>query len=170
MPVTADTRSIPHMDAAKSAFARFARLELDVAKADAATEVAIASIKTAHDADVTPLVRERNALACAISTYILTHRDQFQDPRSIKTDLGKFGLRDVSNLDVFDEAAVLAWAKNHAVSDVVKTTTALVKPAITKRIKSGDIIPGARISKGEEVFLTADRSLLDTIEPTASAR
>ena len=163
MPKLADTRTVQDLAAAKILFAEIARLELEIAKRSAANEVRIARLKADHDADIAPLVENRSDLLSDLTTFILAHRDQFKDPRSVKTDFGKFGLRDVSNLDVFDEAAVMAWAKNHAIDDVVKTTTSLVKPAITKRLKCGDLIPGAKIIRGEEVFATVDRALLDTV-------
>ena len=159
----ADTRTVPDLDAAKTLFAEFARLELEIAKRKAAADVRIGRLIADHDADVANLKEARADLLSDLAAYILAHRDQFEDPRSVKTDFGKFGLREVSNLDVFDEAAVFAWAKNHAIDDVVKTTTSLIKPALTKRLKCGDSIPGAKIVRGEMVFADVDRALLDTI-------
>lgn len=169
MPKLADTRTVPDLDAAKFLFADYARTDLEIAKRRAASDVRIARLKAEYEADVANLQEARAEQLRYLTAYILANRDKFEDPRSVKTDFGKFGLRDVSNLEVTDEAAVLAWAKNHGIDDVTKTTTALVKPAITKRLKCGDRIPGARIVRGEEVFATVDSALLDTIHPSQDA-
>jgi phage host-nuclease inhibitor protein Gam len=159
----ADTRTMT-LDDARATFADLARAEIELAKLDAATEARIAQVKANHEERAAVFRLARDAHAYRLTQFILANPEQFRKPRAICTDFGRFGRRTVANVEVFDWEALQDWALENGHMDTVRTTRAPVKPAIAKRIKSGQDVPGCKVVEGEEAFYAVDKALA-TAEP-----
>jgi len=149
------------MDDARATFAALAQAEITIAKHQAQAEAKIAAVKTAHEAAVAGLVAERDALAGDLSQFILANPDAFVRPRAVKTDFGRFGRRDVSNVEILDVEKLIAWAAMQGVDNAVKVTRTPVKATIGAMLRDGVQVPGAALREGEEAFYSVDRALLD---------
>jgi hypothetical protein len=160
----ADTRTTT-LDDAKTIFANLAQAEISLAKLDAQYELKIAKLKAEHDANATTLRLVRDAHAHRLTTFILANPDKFVKPRAVATDFGRFGRRTVSNVEILDPAEVVTWAVLTQSLDTIKTTQSPIKPAIAKRLRAGETIPGCRMVDGEEAFYAVDKAL--TSEPPA---
>jgi hypothetical protein len=168
MPRLADLRSnLRTIDDARSCFDRLARLELDVAKADAAFEARIAALKMAHEEKTAEDRATHDALADELRAFIETHQALFADPRKVETSLGSFGLQRVTELDVQDEAAALASCQEQDLQDCWKTITKLVLTAIRKRLDAGGVIDGVAIRAGDTAVYRVAKSLLDEARQSA---
>lgn len=161
MPVKlADTREMT-LDYAVEIHRRLAQVEIELAVKEAHTERRIAKIKAEHQKAVAGLEAERQSLIQELTAYILMHPEQFEKPRAIRTDFGRFGRRKVSNVAIIDQDRVVQWALDNGYTDAVKTVHRIVKPALAKRIRAGESVPGAALREGEEAFYAVDKSLID---------
>lgn len=156
----ADTREMSLTDAV-AVFADLAQAEIRLAKLTIATEERIAKLKAEYDANSATVRLARDAFALRLQGYIMAHPEQFQKPRSVTTDYGKFGRRDVANVEVADEKALIAWALETGALDTIKVTRTPAKPAIAKRLRAQEEIPGCKLVEGEEAFYKVDRELLE---------
>lgn len=163
----ADTRTMT-LAGAKAALEQIAHARCRTARKQARYEAAIARIKSEYETSVAADREEIGRLENQLRSYILANPDQFQDPRSIVTDFGKFGLRTVHNVEVDDIGTLVQWARDNGHLDVIRITQAPVLPALAKRLRTGQDIPGCRLNEGEEAFYAVDRALLDqvTADPT----
>ena len=168
MPRLADLRStLRDLNDAKACFDSLARVELDLAKADAAFEARIAALKTAHEEKTAEDRATHDALADELRAFIETHQSLFVDPRKVETSLGSFGLQRVTELDVQDEAAALASCQEQDLHDCWKTITKLVLTAIRKRLDAGGVIDGVAIRAGDTAVYRVAKSLLDEARQSA---
>lgn len=164
----ADTREMTLQDAV-AVFADLAQAEIRLAKLTVATEDRIARLKAEYDANSEALRLARDAHARRLEQFIMGHPEQFQNPRAVVTDYGKFGRRNVANVEVADPQAVIDWALETGSLDTIKVTRAPVKPAIGKRLRAGEEVPGCRLVEGEEAFYQVDRQLMDAAAHPLSA-
>ena len=156
----ADTREMT-LDDARKLHEKIARLEIDLAVKQAHAERRIAKMKAEHQEDIAPLVAERDRLAKDLAAFILAHPEDFKRPRAVRTEFGRFGKRKVSNVAVLDKKQAVQWALDNGYDDAVKTKHLLVKPAIAKRIRAGEDVPGVALREGEEAFYAVDKALID---------
>ena len=164
----ADLRStLRTLEDAKGAFNDLARLEIELARADAGFEARIAAAKTAHDDKTAAQRAEHQALAKELSAFIKGNQGLFQDPRKIETNFGSFGLQRASELKVTDEEAALAACRERRLSDCYKTVTKLVLTALRKRLDKGEVIPGAAVLDGDTAVYRVAKTLLDEARQSA---
>jgi phage host-nuclease inhibitor protein Gam len=157
----ADTRLMT-LEGAKQCLEQIAHAECRIASKRARYEKTIAAAKSrceAETADDTRHIQDREQL---LTAFILGHAELFTKPRAVKTEFGSFGLRTVSNVEVYDEEALLQLAADNGYGDVVETVRRLRKDAVRKRLEAGEDLPGARVSRGEEAFYKIDKSLLES--------
>jgi hypothetical protein len=149
------------LDNAKEVFADLAQAKLRMVKRAAAAEVKLARIKEelgeANRADEAA-VAEAEAL---LTGYIQGHRDQFRKPRQVKTEFGRFGLRDATRLQVDDEDALVEALMDLGYDDCMQVRRSIVKDAVVARIQGGEMLPGARVLDGDLVTYTVDKALVD---------
>ena len=99
-------------------------------------------------------------LADRLSRYILAHRERFQKPRQRQTPFGKYGLRTATKLQVPDEAALIAFARENGL-DILDTKTTVNKTATQKAIAEGEDLGGlAQVVSGDVASYDVDRKLL----------
>jgi len=95
-----------------------------------------------------------------LEQFILHNPDKFKKPRAKKTSFGKFGFRKATSLDIDNKDDVLAFCIDNHIK-AVKTTISLDKAALTKELKSGVDVPGAKIKSGETVFYSVAKAYID---------
>jgi len=98
-----------------------------------------------------------------LEDYINAHPERFQKPRMRKTEFGQYGLRTVTNLQVFDEAGCIASVKAQQLPAIV-VTEKLDKKAVEKAISDGYDITGAEIRSGEIIKYVVKKELLDRVK------
>ena len=106
--------------------------------------------------------RQRLELAEArLSAFIHAHKDAFSKPRMRQTPWGKYGMRTSTRLEISDPAALLQWAKDNGYADLFKVEETLVKPAVTKRLQAGELVPGADLDTSETPEYKLDTAALE---------
>lgn len=156
----ADTRSMTMADA-EADFAELAQATLRMERRAAMAEVRIAQIKDRLVADNAPDMARVKEAEARITQYVMTHRDEFERPRQHATDFGKFGLRTPPpRLQVADEETAIEALLDLGYDDCVQTVHKLDKPAVTKRIQAGELIPSCTVETGEVATYTVDRALV----------
>ena len=167
MTTLSDTRTPLTREDACSVHEQLAHCDCRLTAESARLEVAIAKAKSAF--------RDRTAddrilqarLEAFLLAYIGAHPDQFEKPRSIKTEFGEFGLRSVSDrLEVADEAAAIAWAGEHGHTDCLRQVTVLDRDAVKRRIKAGQAVPGCSLPSGERAYYKVAKALLEAAATT----
>jgi hypothetical protein len=158
----ADLRSaIASLDEAKTVFTDLAQAELALAKADAAFEHRIGRLKADHAARTEPDRRRREEKAAALCAFIEANKPLFARPRKVRTDLGAFGLQEVSDLVVTDEPALLKALADRRYEDCFKLLVRPLKPAIKARLEAGETLPGCHVRSGDTAVYKVDKTLLD---------
>ena len=135
--------------------------ECRIAQAKAKFEDQIARRKAAYEAEIADDAAERDGAARVLAAIILANKDAFAKPRSRKTDFGRFGLRDVSDVQVTAQDELTDWALTNGHFDVVQVRRIIVKKAVRKRIEDGQTVPGAFVERGERAFYKVDKALLE---------
>lgn len=160
---------IQTLDAARQVFDQLAMTIIKLAAADAILEKKIAKLKFDHDA-ATALDRDIVAAAGKLlARFIEQHKDQFQDPRKIKTNFGCFGLQSVTELLVDDPDRLEKYLIAHDFKDCFEPVIKVIKKAVLKRIKAGKKLPGARINNGDTATYKVEKSLIDIAKKQAIA-
>jgi len=156
----ADTRTMT-LDDAKAAFADLAQAQLRVERRAAAAEVKIATIKArlvddnAVDGAIVKVAAER------LTAFILANRPLFEQPRQVKTEYGRFGLRDATRLEVQCEDVLIEALLDRGYDDCLVTRRTLVKDRIRTRIEAGEDLPGVRVLTGDVATYTVDKALVE---------
>lgn len=126
----------------------------------AAVKAEAATSKAQSDAILKPLVKK-------LSDYIKVHPEQFEKVRAKKTPFGSYGMRNVSDLEITDEAALLHALMAHDVRDSYEVTTKIIKKVVERMVRSGDTrIAGVVIREGERAGYTVKKELLDNAKNT----
>lgn len=99
-----------------------------------------------------------------LKTYVLANPDKFKKPKSRKTPFGKYGMRDLSNLEIDNEMKLLEFLMENRMTDYFKTEHKVMKTPLRAAIKKGLDIPGVRIEDGESSFYQVDKTLLKQAE------
>ena len=158
----ADLRSpIVDLDEAKTTFQAIALASKRLAVAQARYERAKADLAARYEGDTAARRSAVLELTERLAAFISTNRSLFTDPRTIKTELGEFGLRTVSELLVADEAGLFEHLQNQGYTECFDLVQKLVKPAITKRLKAGESLPGCTINSGDTVVCKVAKSVIE---------
>jgi len=172
----ADLRDITTLDEAKQCLADLARLECNIAVAEARAEREIAK-KKATLADLTAADRSAHSEAQQrLCSFILTHKGLFEKPRKICTEFGLFGLQTVTELEIIDEPRLTAFLLNHpdGLEDCIKTEPRLVKNAIKKALElppQAEVLAGmARIRTGDTAVYKVSKALIEEAEKAIGAK
>lgn len=136
------------------------RIIAETARADArvADQKARLADKTAEDA---ALVSE---LEPKVIAYLLANKDTIceQRKKTFESMVAKMGFRKCSDVVWDDPEAVLKFAMQHGYTDLfTMPDPRLSKPAVRKRIASGEEVPGARLDADFEPFVSPQKTLLD---------
>jgi phage host-nuclease inhibitor protein Gam len=148
------------MDDAKANMQAIALATVRVKVHQAKAEKRLAEIKAATLEKVTEDLALIDTLKEALGAYIGAHKDEFQKPRTVKTEFGEFGLRTVTELLMKDKEAVLQALMEAGYQDCVETVHSPVKDAIRKRLEAGEVIPGAVINSGDTVVCRVNSDLV----------
>ena len=135
-----------------------------ITREEAKREAQINRAKSACEADTADdraLIRD---LEQRLTTFILTHSDQFKRPRMRRTPFGKYGFRKATGkADIQDKAAVLAWADDNGYDDCFIIRKAVDKAGVLKRLRRGEEVPGAALSGGDLAEYKLDRAVLEDL-------
>jgi len=151
----ADLRvSVTSIDEAKNVLAEIARLTCNLAIEEARAEKRIAEEKARFAERTQQAMDELKERELSLKTFISTHKNLFVKPRKICTEFGSFGLQEVSELEITDEARLIKYC----IDKVVRTP---VKANIKQRIEDGQKIPGCSIKSGDTAVYKVNKSLID---------
>jgi hypothetical protein len=168
MERVADLRlGIKDLDEARCVFDHMAMTMLDLAKKDAAFEKRIATLKTEHAAAT---CKERALMGSGedlLAHFIEQHKDQFADPRKVKTSMGSFGLQAVSELVIENQVRLERFLVENKIEDCFELAFRTIKTAIRKRLEVGEKIPGAKIVSGDTAVYKVDKALVDQARANA---
>jgi len=158
----ADLRTpIVNLDAAKETFSAIALASKRLAVAKARYERAKADLAAHYEEETAPRRLAVEEMTGALSTWISTNRGEFADPRTVKTELGEFGLRTVTSLIIGDEETLLEHLMQAGYTDCFEVIRKVIKPAVTKRLKAGTELPGCALNSGDTVVCNVSKTVLD---------
>jgi phage host-nuclease inhibitor protein Gam len=156
----ADTRSTT-LDDAKNLMGEIRRLTCRRETIVAKYEERIAELTRKAAEDTAEIMADLETSSERLKDFILTHQALFTSPRSVKTDDGQFGLETSTRVKLSDGDTALDHILENGYDDCVKITRTLIKPAIAKRMKRGEQIPGAVLDEGEIAFCRVNKTLID---------
>lgn len=169
MERVADLRMDIHdLDQARRVFDDVALLTIALAKKDAAFENRIAKLKAEH---VSATCADRSLMLAGgdlLARFIEQHKDQFADPRKVKTSMGSFGLQAVSELVIENQVRLERYLVENKIEDCFELAFRTIKTAIRKRLEAGDKMPGARIVSGDTAVYKVDKTLVDQARASAT--
>lgn len=155
-----DTRSMT-VEEAEALLQEYATLAIAVEVEEAKAEKQIAAIKARAEEKTDPAVERMKGLESMLRLFVLGNRKLFQKRRSHKTSWGEIGLRKSTRLTIRDEAAVFAAAENNEEADgILRITTAIDKPALTKLVREGLCIPGVELDEGDIAYVKVAKALV----------
>ncbi len=164
----ADLRSgIQSLDVARAVFDNLALHTLKLAAQDAAFEKRVANLKSFHSAATAGDRDYISNTGLALAQFITQHQNLFKNPRKIKTSLGSFGLQSVSELLISDPVRLEERVMDLGYDDCFERVIKFLKPAIKKRLETGEKLPGARIVSGDTAVYKVDKSLVDEARQNA---
>jgi hypothetical protein len=163
----ADTRSMT-MESARACLEQIAHAKCRLAREEARYELQIARAKSAFQAATAEDLSAVARLEAHLTAYVLAHPQEFEKPRAVVTDFGKFGLRTVANVEITDRQAVIDWALRNGHQDALKVTQTPVLPALARRLRDGESIPGAELREGEEAFYAVAKALVEEAAKAAA--
>lgn len=148
-------------DEADALFAQIAKLELEVAKIAAAGDRELARIKDKYVAQLEPMKAELPGLVEKLKNYVGANKERFIKPRARKTEMGQYGLRNVSNLSIEDETRLLSWAREHnTLPELFDTIYKVRKEAVANQLSNGQELPGCEMQSGERAFYKVSQELV----------
>ena len=114
--------------------------------------------KTADDAAVVAELEPQ------VIAYLLAHKHELCEQRrkTLESAIAKCGFRKCSDVVLEDPRTVLQYAMDAGYTDLVRQPEPKIsKPAVRKRLRAGEDIPGARIDADYEPFVQPQKTLLD---------
>ncbi len=124
-------------------------------------------LATAHKDNLGSIIADR---AAKLNAYVLAHPDEFEKPRSRVTPFGKYGMRDVSNLEIKNEKELLQYLVDNEMFEFIKTEQSVMKIPLREAVKNGLSIPGVEIDSGTSSFYSVDSSLIDQAKKQGSKK
>jgi phage host-nuclease inhibitor protein Gam len=163
--------SITNIEGAKTAFRVLAQLEISLAKVDAQCESRIAKLKAEHLAKTEGDIRKRQAAAADLTAYIEGHKDEFKDPRKVKTEMGTFGLEKANSVEIENEEKLIAVLMERGYDDCIKVERSPIKKSLNLRMKDretpegakipAETFPGCTLKTGDTAVYNVSKALLD---------
>lgn len=158
----ADLRSpIADLDQAKATFQAIALASKRLAVAQARYEKAKAELAARFEEDTAARRNGVNELTQDLAQFIAANKQLFQEPRTIKTELGEFGLRTVSELLVADESGLIEHLQTQGYNECFQQVRTVVKKAIQARIKAGESLPFCTVNTGDTVVCKVSKTVLE---------
>ena len=158
----ADLRTtVRDLDQAKDTMMQIALVQKRLAVAQARMDKRIADVKALFDQETEDRRLALDQLTEALANFCQANRQLFEDPRTVKTDFGEFGLRQVTDLLVANEEAAVQDVMDRGYDDCFETLNKLVKPAVRKRIQEGEQIAGCQIRTGDTVVCKVAKAVID---------
>ncbi len=159
----ADLRpQVTTIDEAKKLMAEIARLTCILAVGKARLEQRITELKQSTAERLGPAGTELELFESELSAFILTHKCMFEKPRKVATEFGSFGLQDVTELIILDEAACLKHCVEKKLEDCFQVALRPVKAGIKARLEAGENIPGCSLKSGDTAVYKVSKSVIET--------
>lgn len=149
------------LDQAEEFMERIFRSRLSILRREAAAEAQIAEIREQVRLDNAQATAALHLHEARLSALILAHADEFERPRNRTCRWGTYGLRTSTRLEIADEEALLAWARENGYDDVIRVAESVVKPAVKRRIEAGEAVPGAELVRADASEYKLDPALLE---------
>lgn len=157
----ADNRTtIASTSDADAAMGRLAVLEASIAMAEARAEKRIAEIKQLLQEQTAEAVAKAERERSELSAFILSHQDEFVEPRKRKCPHGTYGLQTSTEVIIANDSAFCDWARDNGHDDLFKIIEKPMLPAIGKRLRDGDKLPHCSLRSGDTVVCTVDSKII----------
>jgi len=167
----ADLRSpVTTLEEARALFAQMALTEKRLAVSDARYERNQAQSLAEHREATAPRRLAVETMRGELAAYIAGHRSEFEDPRTVKTELGEFGLRTVTEVLITDFQTLMATLHERGYTECFEVVERPLKPALAKRLKAGEELPGAALNTGDTVVCKVSKALLDEARESLEER
>jgi len=162
MKQLADTRVIQQMTVseADALFRRYAVLKARIAAKASAKDKKIAEIEEKAAQETAEEKAEHDAIEKDLASYILAHPDRFKNPRMRVTDVGKYGMRESTKVEIQDEDGVAAFSDANDLS-LYELKIAIDKKAVKAALENGYEVSGAKLVTGDLAGITVDTKIYD---------
>lgn len=158
----ADLRNVPlSLDDAGILMREIALIEKRLAVSGARLEKKVADAKAIHNAETEGRRLALDKLRERLAAFITANPGLFQDPRTVKTEFGAFGLRTVTEVGIVDQERALQAVRTAGYDDCFATLQSLILPAVRKRLEAGENIPGVLLRSGDVVVCKVSKTLID---------
>ena len=158
----AETHDIRTVEDAKEVMSEIRQITCDREIVIARAEKLIAEITAQAMRDTSGHDERIKELEEQLCSFIMSNPDMFDKPRSVKTQDGKFGLRDSSRLEITDKDALLDCLMDRGYEDCLRISRSINKGKISNRItEHNETFPGCHVSAGEIAFYTVSKALID---------
>lgn len=149
------------LDQAEELMQRIFYCRLAILRREAAAEAQIAEIREQVRLDTAQATAALHLHEARLSALILAHADEFERPRNRTCCWGTYGLRTSTRLEIADEEALLAWARENGYDDVIRIAETVARDAVKRRINAGETVPGANLVRAEASEYKLDPALLE---------
>jgi hypothetical protein len=156
----ADLR-LASLDEARDTMREIALVTKRLAVSNARHEKKVADLAASHEADTEGRRLALDRLREDLGVFVERNKQLFQDPRTVKTEFGEFGLRTVSDLVLLNDEQALQHVMERGYVDCFETIHKLVKPALRKRLEAEEPIPGAMVRSGDTVVCKVSKTLIE---------
>lgn len=164
----ADLRtSIKTLDEADKLFEEYVITAKRVAVADARHDLRVAKMQAAHNEKMLPDRELMAKLKEQIAGYVTAHREQFEKPRTRKTEQGEYGMRTVTDVEITNEQACIEALEGLGYIECFERIVKPVKKNIKRRLKAEENIPGAHLRTGDTVVCKPNKALIDEAKEQA---
>lgn len=128
---------------------------------DAKLERQIAAIKDRHAKANAELSAAISRDELRLTRFVDQNPKLFQNPRKIRTSFGEFGLQTVTSIKVNDPTSLEYALRQRGWHECIRTTTAINKTELKKRIDAGAQLPGVENLSGDTVVYKVTKALID---------
>jgi hypothetical protein len=158
----ADLRSpIADLDQAKATFQAIALGCKRLAVSQARYEKAKAELAKRFEDETSARRNGVAELTEDLGKFCAANPQLFKDPRTIKTELGEFGLRTATELLVSDESGLIEHLQNQGYNECFSVVKSVVKKAIQARLKAGEKLPFCAVNTGDTVVCKVSKTVLE---------
>jgi hypothetical protein len=158
----ADLRTpVANLDQARETFQAIALASKRLAVAEARYERARADLAARYEEETQGRRAAVNDMTADLAAWISANREKFINPRTIKSELGEFGLRTVTELIVHNESGLIDLLMEKGYDDCYAVVRKLVKPALMKRIKAGEPILHCTSNTGDTVVCKVSKTVIE---------
>jgi hypothetical protein len=104
-----------------------------------------------------------------LAAFVAANPHMFQSPRTVKTPFAEFGLRTATELVISDDSTLIEAILERGYDDCLEIVRKPIKPALKKRIASGESFPGAAVNTGDTVVCKVNSEILEQADQEAEA-